>query len=101
MNHCLKLYEKDSKVASISAYIYPIDNLPQSFFIKKSSSWGWATWKRAWRLFEADGKKLLSELENKNLVKEFDFNNNDYTQMLKDQICYKTCFLKKNSWGIE
>ena len=25
MNHCLKLYEKDSKVASISAYIYPID----------------------------------------------------------------------------
>ena len=96
MNHCLKLYEKDSKVASISAYIYPIDNLPQSFFIKKSSSWGWATWKRAWRLFEADGKKLLSELENKNLVKEFDFNNSyDYTQMLKDQI-----LAKNDSWGI-
>ena len=42
---------------------------------------------RAWRLFEADGKKLLNELEKKNLTKEFDFNNSyDYTQMLKDQI---------------
>ena len=47
-------------------------------------------------MFEADGKKLLSELENKNLVKEFDFNNSyDYTQMLKDQI-----LAKNDSWGI-
>ena len=96
MNHCLKLYEKDSKVASISAYIYPIAGLPESFFIKGADCWGWATWKRAWRLFEADGKKLLSELEKKNLVKEFDFNNSyDYTQMLKDQI-----LAKNDSWAI-
>ena len=96
MNHCLKLYEKDSQVASISAYIYPIAGLPESFFIKGADCWGWATWKRAWRLFEADGKKLLNELEKKNLTKEFDFNNSyDYTQMLKDQI-----LAKNDSWAI-
>ena len=27
------------------------------YFLKPTSWWGWATWKRGWDLFEKDGKK--------------------------------------------
>jgi len=96
MNDGLGLYENEEQVASIHGYIYPIENLPTSFFIKGADCWGWATWKRAWDIFEPDGQKLLNELNSRKLEKEADFNNSyDYTQMLKDQIDGKN-----NSWAI-
>ena len=98
MNEALKTYQNDNKVASIHGYIYPINskNLADYFFIKGADCWGWATWQRAWQHFEKDGKKLLKELQNKNLEKEFDFNNSyPYVQMLKDQINFKN-----DSWAI-
>jgi hypothetical protein len=96
MNDGLEMYEDELKVASIHGYIYPIDNLPDIFFIKGADCWGWATWKRAWDEFEPNGKKLLNELKSKKLEKEADFNNSfRFTQMLKDQIKGKN-----NSWAI-
>jgi hypothetical protein len=87
MNNGLEIYQNSREVASIHGYIYPIDNLPEVFFIKGADCWGWATWKRAWDIFEADGNKLLTELYHKKRQKEADFNNNQgYTQMLKAQI---------------
>ncbi len=74
MNETLHKYEKEDSVACISAYIYPIDNLPELFFIKGADCWGWATWKRAWDLFEPDGSKLLNIIESKKLTSEFDLN---------------------------
>ena len=49
----------NKQVASIHGYIYPIDGLPETFFIRGADCWGWATWKRAWNIFEADGQKLF------------------------------------------
>ena len=96
MNNGLKMYKDELKVASIHGYIYPIDNLPDTFFIKGADCWGWATWKRAWDVFEYDGKKILDELKSRKLEKEADFNNSyGFTQMLKDQIKGKN-----NSWAI-
>ena len=98
MNEALKTYQNDNKVASIHGYIYPINSkdLADCFFIKGADCWGWATWQRAWQHFEKDGKKLLKELQNKNLEKEFNFNNSyPYVQMLKDQINFKN-----DSWAI-
>ncbi|HCE45322.1 MAG TPA: glycosyl transferase [Lentisphaeria bacterium] len=96
MNEALELYEKEDKVISIHGYVYPIQDLPETFFIKGADCWGWATWKRGWDLFEQDGKKLLKKLEDGNLTSEFD---NDgaypYTKMLRDQIRGKN-----NSWAI-
>lgn len=40
------------------------------FFSKYANSWGWATWKRAWDLYDSD----LSGLENTNIVMNFAFN---------------------------
>ena len=76
MNDALEMYENEEKVASIHGFIYPVKKeLPETFFIKGADCWGWATWKRAWDLFESDGLKLLNELKNRKLTKEFNFNN--------------------------
>jgi len=96
MNDGLSLYENDENVASIHGYIYPIDKLPETFFIKGADCWGWATWKRAWNIFEPDGKVLLEKLTSSGLQNEADFNGSyQYTKMLEDQIIGKN-----NSWAI-
>lgn len=97
MNEALDLYENDAEVASIHGYVYPVKNkLPETFFIRGADCWGWATWKRAWDLFERNGTKLLAELKEKNLTKLFDFNGTyPYVRMLEDQIAGKN-----NSWAI-
>lgn len=87
MNRSLEKYESDKRVACIHGYIYPVDTeLEPVFFLKGADCWGWATWKRAWDLFEPDGKKLQSELEKSNLQREFDFDGAyPYYKMMVDQ----------------
>lgn len=88
MNEGLEKYEHEGKVISIHGYVYPTrEKLPETFFIRGADCWGWATWKRGWDKLEKDGAKLLNELRNKNLVKEFDFNNSyPFSKMLERQI---------------
>ena len=96
MNEALEMYKDESKVASIHGYVYPIDGLPETFFIRGADCWGWATWKNKWSIFERVGQKLLDELKSKNLQKEADFNGSySYTTMLKGQICGEN-----NSWAV-
>jgi len=86
MNDALNLYEDDDRVISIHGYCYPIDGLPETFFLKGADCWGWATWKRGWNLFESDGRKLLAELTQEKLMDRFDFFGAfDYSGMLKGQ----------------
>jgi len=97
MNGALNLYEKCEEVISIHGYCYPVKaELPDLFFLKGADCWGWATWQRGWALFEKDAKKLLKEIINQNLEKEFDFNSSmGYVNMLKNQIEGKI-----DSWAI-
>lgn len=96
MNEALTLYENEPNVISIHGYIYPVAELPDTFFLKGADCWGWATWKRGWDAFEANGQKLLDEVSKRKLQKEADFDGAyAYTQMLKDQIQGKN-----NSWAI-
>lgn len=97
MNNSLDLYENDEAVISIHGYIYPVkEPLPDYFFLKGADCWGWATWRRGWKIFEPDGKALYEKLERKGLLKEFDFGNAyPYTKMLLKQIAGKN-----NSWAI-
>jgi hypothetical protein len=96
MNEALSYYEKEEKVISIVGYIYPVDKLPQTFFLKGTDCWGWATWRRSWNLFEEDGRKLLAELKKKKLTKLFDYYGAyHYTEMLEHQIQGKI-----SSWAI-
>jgi hypothetical protein len=96
MNEALVAYKDEPRVASIHGYIYPIKNLPETFFIKGADCWGWATWNNKWSIFESDGKKLLDNVKKKNLEREINFNDSyNYTKMLKNQIMGKN-----DSWAI-
>lgn len=90
MNDALNMYKSVDNVASISGYMYPIDPKKFSndyFFLNLVESWGWGTWKRAWKNFEIDSSKLLKEIDERKLVKEFNFSSGiSYYKMLKNNI---------------
>jgi hypothetical protein len=88
MNQGLDTYRDNHQVVCIHGYVYPVkEKLPETFFLKGADCWGWATWKRGWDLFEPDGKKLMDELVQKNLTREFDYDGAyDFTLMLSHQI---------------
>jgi len=97
MNDALEVYEDEKIVGNICGYVYPVrQELPETFFLKFFSCWGWATWKDRWRFFEKDGKRLLLEIKKRGLKKEFDVGGTyPYTKMLKHQIKGKN-----NSWAV-
>ena len=95
MNDALLAYESNQEVGCIHGYIYPIKGLEGDFFIKGADCWGWATWSRAWQVFEADGVKLLSLVENSEHVKDAFNLKCGYIKMLKDQIAGVN-----NSWAV-
>ena len=97
MNQALEKYSDDDQIASIHGYVNPVkEELPETFFLSYASSWGWATWQRAWRIFERDGSKLLNELQDKNFEQRLDFDNSYYfVKMLRNQIKGKN-----SSWAI-
>lgn len=96
MNDGLRVYEQDERVASIHGYVYPIDDLPETFFLKGADCWGWATWKDRWALFETDGAILLDEMKCRHQTRLFDFNGTyPFTRMLAKQVAGKN-----DSWAI-
>ena len=71
MNEALEKYRDDDRVASISAFLNPIDcEAPDTFFLRYFACWGWATWKRGWDLLINDDRELLRRLR----WKKNDFN---------------------------
>jgi len=97
MNDGLSVYERDEDVISILCYIYPVGApLPETFFIRGADTWGWATWKRGWDLFERDGQKLLDEIQARGAAREFNFGGAyNFLGLLKDQIRGRN-----DSWSI-
>ncbi len=107
MRKGLERYQDQPEVASIHGYCFPLTTqVPPTFFMKGADCWGWGTWRRAWRDFETDGAKLLSELRARHLTDAFDMGGVvPNTQMLKDQIkglndswairWHASCFLKE------
>lgn len=97
MNDALETYKDEPRVGHIQACDFTRNTtLPDTFLIKWTGSWGWATWKRAWQHFEPDGNVLLAELNERKLARAFDFNGNyGFTRMLRRQIEGRN-----NSWAI-
>jgi putative methyltransferase (TIGR04325 family) len=99
MNEALAMYEAEEKVGCIHGWNYDLDASNYSettFFLKGGDCWGWATWKRAWNLFNPDGIELLEAISSRNLQFEFDRRGtHKFVDMLKDQIEGKN-----NSWAV-
>ncbi len=87
----------EEKVMHISGYMFPIkkEGLPDTFFLKPTSCWGWATWKRAWKYFERNPEKQINLLTEEQIR---DFNLNDsYDYWLQVELNYKG---KLYTWAI-
>jgi hypothetical protein len=97
MNDGLERYARAPQVASIHGYNYPLDvQLPETFFMRGADCWGWATWSRAWQVFEPDAAKLLGWLNQRGLAREFDLDGaGPYIRMLEDFIAGKN-----DSWAV-
>lgn len=96
MNDALQCYADAPEVAAVTAYIYDIPNLPETFFLNDPGCWGWATWQRAWQLFNPDGKYLMQEIARRKLIGTFNYENTyPFYQMLADQVKGKN-----DSWAI-
>jgi hypothetical protein len=89
MREALANYRNEPRVYSIHGYNYPanFDSInSESFFKRGADCWGWATWSRAWKVFEPDAEKLLAELRSRQLIEEFDYNGAyPFSLMLKRQ----------------
>jgi len=66
-NEALTKYANEEKVMHIGAYMYKLADakLPETFFFRAATSWGWATWARAWKEFEPDVDVLLKQFDKK------------------------------------
>lgn len=97
MNDALETYKDEPRVGHIQAYDFTKDpSLSETFLVKFTGSWGWATWERAWKYFNPNGKELLKQLKERNLSRRFDFDGAyGFTRMLRRQVEGKN-----NSWAI-
>lgn len=75
MNVALDKYADDANVYQISGYMFDVD-LPvlagDAFFLPLTTSWGWATWDRAWRAFDPDMTGLSTLEADVALRRRFD-----------------------------
>lgn len=96
-NDALKRYAGEERVMHIGAYMYPIkaEALPETFLYRIATSWGWATWERAWKQFEPDIDTLISQFDRKK-ISEFSIDENmNFWKQIRE---FKSG--KNNSWAI-
>lgn len=96
-NEALDKYAQQEKVMHIGAYMYDLKapGLPQTFFYRAATSWGWATWARAWQHFEPDVDKLMQQFTEAHI---YQFSIENTMNFWKQMQQFKSG--KNNSWAI-
>ncbi|HVW94733.1 MAG TPA: hypothetical protein VHA56_02025 [Mucilaginibacter sp.] len=96
-NKALNRYATEEKVMHIGAYMYDLTdkNLPETFFFRAATSWGWATWARAWVNFEDDVDVLLNQFDKQKIDR---FSINGTMNFWKQLVGFKAG--KNDSWAI-
>jgi hypothetical protein len=89
MNQALEHYKDEDRVMQVSGYMFPVPEFvdrTEAMFLPFTVSWGWATWRRAWRFFdpEATGWEVLKR--DRQMRKRFNLNGSyDYYSMIERQ----------------
>jgi hypothetical protein len=94
----LDRYQDESNVYQISGYMFPVTHAPKpdAFFLPMATTWGWATWERAWRIFDWDATSSRTILSDSRVRKRFDLEGSyPYAAMLEQRLEGKN-----DSWGI-
>ena len=88
MNRALERYQDDDSVMQVSGYMFPIDVAAETdaFFMPFTTSWGWATWERAWQHFDPDMRGFDALVSDPHLRDSFDLDGAyGYFDMLERQ----------------
>jgi len=98
MNTAIERYRNDERVMQISGHMFPVDIAAETdaVFLPMTTSWGWATWQRAWRHFDplASGYDKLKR--DAKLRRAFNLDGAyDYFCMMEQQLRGKI-----DSWAI-
>ena len=94
----LDRYEHAPNVFQIAGYMFPVDHPPSldAFFMPYITTWGWATWARAWRCFDGIAAGATTDLCDPDVRRRFDLNDSyPYAKMLEDRLAGRN-----DSWGI-
>ncbi len=75
MNVALNKYADDSRVMQVSGHMFPVELNSDSdaFFLPITTTWGWATWDRAWKRFDSEMHGYHDLLNDPALRLRFDF----------------------------
>ncbi|MCB2141103.1 glycosyltransferase [bacterium] len=89
MNHALENYQNDIMVMQISGHMFDvnIEAETDAVFLPFISSWGWATWRRAWNHFDLNTSVPKTFKKDKALRYKFNLDGAyDYFRMLEAQM---------------
>jgi len=96
MNDALTAYQDEEQVFQVSGFM--VRNrpfMPQTGFLRVSTSWGWGTWRRAWQHYRGDADNLLAEVERKGRkafdLDGFSFHFEELEQNVKGEL---------NTWAV-
>ena len=99
MNSSLNKYKEHNKIFQISGHVYGNNEmryLNSGFFSTNTNSWGWATWRRAWKYFDEKTFNSNPKLKSSE-VNAFNIENNyNYNKILEYQFRGKV-----DSWAIK
>lgn len=90
MLRALERYENAGQVMQVSGHAFPVEGFKETdpvLFLPFISSWGWATWDRAWSGFDPDAQGWQALLHDSWLSRRFDIDGAyPYSAMLASQM---------------
>jgi hypothetical protein len=90
LNAGLRRYEHEPRVMQVCGYMFDVPELRESrgaIFLPMTSSWGWATWKRAWDQFDPTASGWRQRLADDRERRSFDLDGHyKFWRMLSDQM---------------
>lgn len=86
-NETLDAFAEDDAVMQVSGHVFgePVQG-DQGFFAPITTSWGWATWERAWKAFDPDAVGWEALRSDARLRRRFDFDGSyPFAKMMQRQ----------------
>jgi hypothetical protein len=99
LNDALSFYAGDSRVYQVSGHAFAVSEFAcrrESLLLPLTTTWGWATWSRAWRALDLQAKDWQLLASERELRRRFNMDGfYDYAGMLESQMQGRL-----DSWGI-
>jgi hypothetical protein len=99
MDNALDHYADDPTVMQVSGHVFDVPDFKDrnsALVLPLTTTWGWATWRRAWLNFDETAASARRVLDSPQSRKSFNLDGiYDYASMLEDQLSGR-----RDSWGI-